>query len=67
MARHGASPEAEKRARQKFEKTRLKQIKFVLNDNTDADVIELLDGIDNKRGYLLDLIRSDMARRKAGE
>jgi hypothetical protein len=38
-----------------------------LNDRTDADIIEFLDSLDNKRGYILDLIRSDMARRKAGE
>lgn len=67
MATHSYSKEAGKRGHSKFEKAHLKQIKLALNDNTDADVIEFLDSLDNKRGYILDLIRSDMARRKAGE
>ena len=66
MARHGASPEVEKKAARKFQKERMKQLNIRLNDRTDADIIAFLETIDNKRGYLLDLIRSDMARR-AGE
>ena len=66
MARHGASPEVEKKAARKFEKERTKQLNIRLNDRTDADIIAFLDTIDNKRGYLLDLIRTDIAKR-AGE
>lgn len=64
MARHGASPEAEKRAARKFEKERLVQIKLALNDRTDADVIEFLETVDNKRALILRLIREEMQRQK---
>lgn len=66
MAAHSASKEALARGHRKFEKERMKQLNIRLNDRTDADIIAFLETIDNKRGYLLDLIRSDMARR-AGE
>ena len=36
-----------------------------LNRNTDADIIEWLDGQDSVNGYLKELIRKDM--RKCGE
>lgn len=67
MATHSYSKEAGRKGHLKFEKERTKQLNIRLNDRTDADVIEFLDSLDNKRGYILDLIRSDMARRKAGE
>lgn len=51
----------------KFEKAHLKQIKFALNDNTDADVIAFLDTVENKRAYLLGLIRADMAKNNPAE
>ena len=66
MASHSYSKEAKQRYQTKYEKTRLKQIKLALNDSTDADIIAFLETIDNKRGYLLDLIRTDMSKR-AGE
>ncbi len=41
---------------------------FTLNKNTDADVVEYLETLENKRGYMLDLIRADMKKRqKKGE
>ena len=58
--RHGSSQEAERRAKQKFEQTRIKQISLKLNDRTDADIIAHLEGIDNNRAYILGLIRKDM-------
>ena len=59
----------EKRAARhlKFEKEHLKQVKLALNENTDADIIAFLDTIDNKRAYLLGLIRADMSKRKSTE
>lgn len=67
MAAHSYSKEAHRKAGKKYEKQNTKQFPIRLNLNTDADVIEFLESLDNKRGYILDLIRSDMARRKAGE
>lgn len=40
-----------------------KQIKFELNINTDADIIKHLETIDNKQGYIKQLIRDDMAKK----
>ena len=63
MARHGASLEAERRANAKFSRERLKQVKLALNDRTDADIISFLETIENKRSYILGLIRADMTKR----
>ena len=43
-----------------YDKQNRKQVKFVLNKNTDDDIIEYLDGIENKNKYLKELIRKDM-------
>lgn len=64
MATHTASPEAAKRGHLKFERERMKQIKLALNDRTDADVIEFLEKVDNKRALILRLIREEMQRQK---
>ena len=34
-------------------------ITMKLNRNTDADIIEKLDSVDNKQGYIKKLIRED--------
>lgn len=67
MPRHGTNIESDRRISRKFEKAHLKQIKFALNDNTDADVIAFLDTVENKRAYLLGLIRADMAKNNPAE
>lgn len=51
----------------KFQKAHIVQLSVKLNDNTDADIIKYLDTLDNKRAYILGLIRADMAKKKAGE
>ena len=43
-----------------YHKENLKQIKFTLNRNYDQDIIDYLDSIPNKNGYLKQLIRDDM-------
>lgn len=60
MASHPASKEA----RLRFEKTRTKQLNIRLNDRTDADIIDFFSKIENKRAYLLNLIREDMKKQK---
>ena len=54
--------ESTKIARKKYLRNNLKQIRFALNINTDDDILKHLDTIDNKAGYLKDLIRADMAK-----
>ena len=56
--------DAQKRAQDKYDKAMTKQIKLKLNLRTDSDVIARLDEVDNKQGYIKELIRKDI---KAGE
>ena len=58
------SSEARIRASAKYNKAHTKQIPFVLNIDTDADVIEHLSKQGSRRAYLLNLIREDMAKSK---
>ena len=66
MAAHTYTKEAHQRAAKKFEKEKTKQFPIRLNVNTDADVITFLESLENKRGYILNLIRADMDRRAKG-
>jgi len=47
-----------------YAKENLQQIKFSLNKETDADILEWLSKQPNKAGYLKELIRKDMAEKK---
>lgn len=55
------------KATAKWQKNHLRQIKFNLNYDTDADVIEKLDSTPNKQGYIKDLIRADIEKEKKNE
>lgn len=55
-----AETEAQKRARKKYEKANTIQLHFKLNRNTDADILEKLDSVGNKQGYIKSLIRKDI-------
>ena len=54
--------DAQIRAVAKYNAQNTKQYAFKLNLTTDKDIIEKLDNIDNKTGYIKDLIRGDIAR-----
>lgn len=63
--------ESLKRAQAKYEKkyrerglTKSYQLKCHIEH--DADIIEVLDGQENKNGYIKDLIRSDIESKKQG-
>ena len=45
-----------------YQKDNIKQVKFTLNKNTDQDIIKKLDTVQNKNGYLKDLIRKDIKK-----
>ena len=45
-----------------YAKDNIKQVKFTLNKNTDADIIEHLDRVENKQGYIKNLIRADIKK-----
>ena len=54
--------EAQIRAKERYDKATAKQVLFRFNVNTDADVIEKLEDVDNKQGYIKQLIRDDMKK-----
>ena len=45
-----------------YNATHIKQIKFNFSMQYDADILEKLDSVGNKQGYIKDLIRADIAR-----
>lgn len=54
--------EARKRANAKSDKKNTRQIKLKLMKSTDADVLAKLDSVENKTGYIRELIRKDIGR-----
>lgn len=46
----------------KYDESNTVQVKFKLNKNTDADIIEYLDSLENKQGTVKRLIRDEIAR-----
>lgn len=44
-----------------------KQIKISLSPVTEADILEKLDSVDNKRQYIISLIRADISKEKTRE
>ena len=44
----------------KYDKENTKRVFIKLNKNTDKDILDYLDGIPNKQGYIKELIRKDM-------
>lgn len=63
MAYRKENPENVYKRQIRFQKEHIKQVSLKLNDRTDADIITFLDTLDNKRAYILGLIRADMAKR----
>ena len=55
-----ATSEALKKAIRKYDKEHTKQILLKLNKGTDADILQKLDEVDNKQGYIKGLIREDI-------
>lgn len=48
----------------KYNEKHVVQIKFNFNKVTDADIIEKLQSLSNKQGYVKSLIRKDMENEK---
>ena len=45
---------------QRYEKKNVTQVIMKLNKNTDADILEKLDSVPSKQGYIKSLIRNDI-------
>lgn len=52
--------EARNAAIMRYNEKATKQIKFSFNLKTDADIIEKLESVGNKQGYIKELIRKDL-------
>ena len=57
------STESQIRASVKYNKENTVQISLKLNRTTDADLIDSLNRVKNKQGYIKELIRRDIAKK----
>lgn len=56
------STQAQKRASIKYDALNTTRLYIRLNNKTDSDILEHLNRIENKQGYIKALIRQDMKR-----
>ena len=47
-------------AQERYDKNNTVQIKMKLNKKTDKDILDKLNSVPNKQGYIKQLIRQDM-------
>lgn len=52
--------EVQKKAQMKYDAKATKQIKLKLNITSDKNILDKLDQVDNKQGYIKELIRKDI-------
>lgn len=52
--------ESQKESNKKYDKNNTKQIKLKLNLKTDKDILDKLNSVGNKQGYIKKLIRNDI-------
>lgn len=57
--------EAQKRASARYDAGNTTSVRLKLNINTDTDIIEQLERVGNKNGYIKELIRKDIEQHKA--
>lgn len=55
--------EAQKRATKKYDSANVTNLYIKLNINTELDIIERLEQVGNKSGYIKKLIRDDIAKK----
>lgn len=48
----------------RYDKKNCRNVTFKFNLKYDKDILDQLDSVDNRQGYVKELIRADMARRK---
>lgn len=53
---------AQLKAQAKYDKENTVQIHLKLNNKTDEDIIKRLSEVENKQGYIKELIRLDLLR-----
>ncbi len=55
---------SQSKASMKYDASNTKQIRLKLNLKTDADILEQLEKVGNKQGYIKELIRKDIAEKE---
>ena len=55
---------AQREAVKKYDKENTVHLHLKLNKGTDKDILDLLDQVESKQGYIKRLIREDMKRGK---
>ena len=51
-------------ANKRYEKSTIRKVPVAFNRNTEPDLLEWIESIENKSGYIKRLIREDMERNK---
>ena len=51
-------------ANKRYEKSTIRKVLVAFNRNTEPDLLEWIESIENKSGYIKRLIREDMERNK---
>lgn len=59
--------ESQRKAQKLYEARTYRTVPIRLNLNTEADILEKLDSVDNKRQYIISLIREDISKEKTRE
>ena len=54
--------EAQRKAQRRYDARNTRQVHIKLNLRTDKDVLERLDEVQSKQGYIKRLIREDLAK-----
>ena len=54
--------EAQRKAQRRYDAENTRQVHLKLNRNTDKDVLDKLDEVPSKQGYIKMLIREDLER-----
>ena len=62
MNKSKKSTSAQVKASVKYDKKNTKIIPVKLNLNTDRDIIDFLESVDNKQGFIKQLIRGELYR-----
>lgn len=62
MSQYEKYKDAYRRAVEKYDAQNTVQFKMKLNLNTDADIIQRLNEVGNKQGYIKSLIRADIRK-----
>lgn len=55
---------AQQAAARRYDEKHTRQIVMKLNLKTDSDILEKLDSVENRQGYIKSLIRADMVKSK---